>query len=300
MAEIAEHLKSSFSIHDLEILSGIKAHTIRIWEKRYEFLNPARKGRNVRIYSVDDLRKLLNATLLYKNNYKISEITALSNRDLRDTAKEVGMNDVNNSLDINTIIISMFTLDESLFESVYVRQIKNYSFEEIYLKTYVPVLRRIGMLWQTNSIKPAHEHFLSAIVVQKIVLEIAKIKPVSNTDKAVHILFLPEGEIHEIGLMFLNYYLRARGFKVVSLGSSIPANDLFEIKTQFNNIHWVTSFVMTQPKHRVQDFLDKIDKLLEGTNDEVSILGYLAHEPENYKFGDSVKLSANLEEFMNK
>lgn len=293
------NLKTSFSINDLEILSGIKAHTIRIWEKRYDFLNPERLARNVRKYSVDDLRKMLNTAYLQENGYKISEIATMSDKDLSLECKNHSLKELSYSIDINSMIISMFTLDESLFNSVYNRQMKYRLFTDIYINTFVPLLRRIGMLWQADSIKPAHEHFISALIYQKISIEIAKVGVPKDDDGPVHILFLPENEIHEIGLLFLNYCLRTEGKKTIHLGQSIPVEDLFEISTQFTNIHWVSSLVMTQRPEKVQGFLNKMETLMEHTHNNCSVIGYLANHPERFNVADNINLYPNFESFLN-
>lgn len=296
---MSENLKTSFSIVDLEILSGIKAHTIRIWEKRYNFLNPDRHARNIRAYSVDDLRKILNTALLQDHGYKISQIASLSDKEISDATKEIGMGDLCNSIDINTLIISMFTLDETLFNSVYKRQIKYRPFEDIYIYIFAPVLRRIGMLWQVDSIKPAHEHFISSLIYQKICLEVNKLELAKEDDGPVHILFLPDGEIHEIGLMFLNYVLRAHGYKTIHLGPSIPVDDLFEINTQFSEIHWVSSVVMSQHPEKNQKLLNKLEQLLAHSHNKCSVIGYIAEHQDKYDLCDKIKLYPNFEQFVN-
>ena len=202
------NIKDTFTIQDLEILTGIKAHTLRIWEKRYDLLNPSRINRNVRVYSLSDLQKILNVSLLYNNNYKISKISKLSDSQLADEAKSFALSSFSNNYEINSLVICMFTFDESLFHEIYLEQNKNSSFTEIFTNTYIPLLTHLGLLWQTESIKPAHEHFISNLIYQKIALNIASLPINKNASDHVTVLFLPFGEIHELGLMFLNYHLK--------------------------------------------------------------------------------------------
>ena len=202
------NIKNSFTIYDLEILTGIKAHTIRIWEKRYNLLNPTRLNRNIRKYTISDLQRILNISLLYKNKFKISKISKMTDSQIAEETKAVALNDFTNSFEINSLIISMYTFDEELFHEIYNQQIEKYSFDEIFMHTYLPLLNYIGILWQTDSIKPAHEHFISNLIYQKIVLNTAKQNKKNDSKEHVYILFLPDGEIHELGMLYLNYLLK--------------------------------------------------------------------------------------------
>lgn len=266
-------IKNSFSIQDLEILSGIKAHTIRIWEKRYNILNPNRLNRNVRIYSLTDLQKLLNISLLYRHNYKISKIAKFTAEDLLNVVKTVTTNEFTSDLQLNSLIVSMYTLDENLFQDIYNQQIEALSFENIFTKVYIPLLNYIGLLWQTNAIKPAHEHFISNLIFQKIALNTALIKDKSAAKKRVHVLFLPEGEIHEIGLLFLNYYLKEKGEKTIYLGRSIPNNNLVYLGSQFEEINWISYSLINKSYEDKQLFINQMEALLLDTNNTCNIIG---------------------------
>jgi len=163
-------IKDTFTIQDFEILTGIKAHTIRIWEKRYNLLAPSRINRNVRVYSLSDLQKILNISLLYNNNYKISKIAKLSDALLSEEAKTVALSDFSNNYEINSLLLCMYTFDENLFQNTYLKLLKKDSF-----------INHLGLLWQTNSIKPAHEHFISNLIYQKIALNTAALPNIETT-----------------------------------------------------------------------------------------------------------------------
>ena len=187
MDKLINKIKDTFTIQDLEILTGIKAHTIRIWEKRYELLSPTRLNRNVRTYAITDLQKILNVTLLYKSGYKISKISKLSDNQIADETKAFALNDFANTYEINSLIICMYTFDQNLFHEIYDQQIEKITFREIFTNTYIPLLTHLGLLWQTDSIKPAHEHFVSNLIYQKIALNIAKIPVNKKSNNPINV-----------------------------------------------------------------------------------------------------------------
>ena len=266
-------IKDTFTIQDFEILTGIKAHTIRIWEKRYNILTPSRINRNVRVYSLSELQKILNISLLYKNNYKISKIAKLSDDLLSEEAKTVALRDFSNNYEINSLLLCMFTFDENLFQNIYLKLLKKDSFIEIFSNTYIPLLNHLGLLWQTNSIKPAHEHFISNLIYQKIALNTAALPNIETTKEPVNVLFLPFGEIHDLGLFFLNYYLKLKGERTVYLGKSIPFDNLFYVNSQIKNITWITYFMIDTTTEEKTMFLDNVEKLVSDNNNTSIIVG---------------------------
>jgi DNA-binding transcriptional MerR regulator len=266
-------VKNSFSILDLEILSGIKAHTIRAWEKRYSILNPTRLSRNVRVYSLPDLQKLLNICLLQKHDYIISDLSKLGDAELAKKAKSISLEKLPNSYHINSLIVSMFSLDESLFELTYKSQIDKSTFKDVFVNTYLPLLNHIGLLWQTNGIKPAHEHFISHLIYQKIALNIAAIPKNKPESKEVYILFLPQGELHELGLLYLMYCLKLSGKKTIYLGRDIPTDDLLQIKSQFQEINWICSFLTNRTEQEKAEFVAQMENLLIHTKNKCWVIG---------------------------
>mgnify|MGYP000887909192 FL=1 len=266
-------IKDTFTIQDFEILTGIKAHTIRIWEKRYNLLSPSRINRNVRVYSLSDLQKILNISLLYKNNYKISKIAKLSVDLLSKEAKTVALSDFSNNYEINSLLLCMYTFDENLFQNTYLKLLEKHSFIEIFSDTYIPLLNHLGLLWQTDSIKPAHEHFISNLIYQKIALNISALPNVETSNEPVNVLFLPFGEIHDLGLFFLNYYLKLKGKKTVYLGKSIPFDNLFYVNSQIKNITWITYFMIDTTTEEKTMFLDNVEKLVSDNNNTSIIVG---------------------------
>ena len=271
--KLMNKIKDTFTIQDFEILTGIKAHTIRIWEKRYNILTPSRINRNVRVYSLSELQKILNISLLYKNNYKISKIAKLSDDLLSEEAKTVALSDFSNNYEINSLLLCMYSFDENLFQNTYLKLLKKDSFIEIFSKTYIPLLNHLGLLWQTNSIKPAHEHFISNLIYQKIALNIAALPNIETTNEPVNVLFLPFGEIHDLGLFFLNYYLKLKGERTVYLGKSIPFDNLFYVNSQIKSITWITYFMIDSTTVEKKMFLDNVEKLVSNNKNTSVIVG---------------------------
>ena len=271
--KLMNKIKDTFTIQDFEILTGIKAHTIRIWEKRYNILTPSRINRNVRVYSLSELQKILNISLLYKNNYKISKIAKLSDDLLSEEAKTVALSDFSNNYEINSLLLCMYSFDENLFQNTYLKLSKKDSFIEIFSNTYIPLLNHLGLLWQTNSIKPAHEHFISNLIYQKIALNIAALPNIETTNEPVNVLFLPFGEIHDLGLFFLNYYLKLKGERTVYLGKSIPFDNLFYVNSQIKSITWITYFMLDTSTEEKTMFLDNVEKLVSNNKNTSVIVG---------------------------
>lgn len=263
-------------------MTGIKAHTIRIWEKRYGILNPERVGGNIRVYSLTDLQKILNLSLLVQNNFRISKLAKLSDGELAEHAKQISKESSKEDHYLNRLTMSMFSFNEQLFEEVYQEQIEVLSFEEIFIHTYAPLLNYIGLLWQTDGINPAHEHFISNLIRQKIALNLAKFSRVSQNAEQVHVLFLPQGEIHDIGLQFLDYRLKSSGEKTIYLGKDIPFDDLLDINSQFEEINWVCSFMIDKSTDEKQRFIEKVSRLLDGTENSFWIIGRIWSAHQDY------------------
>lgn len=216
---------NKFTIKDLENLSGIKAHTIRIWEQRYSFLKPQRTATNIRYYSNQELKTLLNISLLNKYGYKISHINRMNNVELREKIMTLGSSQAQQERIVNDLIQHMIDLDIEAFEQVLDNFILTRGVEKAITYIIFPFLERIGILWLTDHINPAQEHLITNVIRQKIIVGIENITtPFELITKVL--LFLPENEHHELGLLYLNYLLKSRGVKTIYLGANVPINDL--------------------------------------------------------------------------
>ncbi|MEI9957957.1 MAG: MerR family transcriptional regulator [Ferruginibacter sp.] len=216
---------NSFTIKDLENLSGIKAHTIRIWEQRYSFIKPERTDTNIRYYSNEELKKILNVALLNKYGYKISHIDKLSEAEIKEKILSLTLPEALQERIVNELIQHMIDVDIDKLEMVLDKYILAKGIEKTITQLIFPFLERIGILWLTNNINPAQEHLVSNIIRQKLIVGINNIVTSVKINKTV-LLFLPDGEYHELGLLFMNYLLKSRGVNTVYLGCSIPLKDV--------------------------------------------------------------------------
>lgn len=216
---------NSFTIKDLENLSGIKAHTIRIWEQRYSFIKPERSDTNIRYYSNDELKKILNVALLNKYGYKISHIDKMNEGEIKEKILSLNQMEAQQERIVNELIQSMVDIDIEKLELILDKYILARGIERTITQIIFPFLEKIGILWLTNHINPAQEHLVTNIIRQKLIVGIDGIVTALKVNKSV-LLFLPEGEYHELGLLFMYYLLKSRGVTAIYLGSSVPLKDV--------------------------------------------------------------------------
>lgn len=214
-----------YTIKDLENLTGVKAHTIRIWEQRYSFLKPQRTGTNIRYYNSEELKKILNIALLNKYGYKISHIDRMSDEDMRQKILTLGQAEAQIERIINELVQHMIDLDLETFEDVLDQHIKARGIERSINQIIFPFMERIGMLWLTDHINPAQEHLVTNIIRQKLIVGIESTVSHMRMESTV-LLFLPEGEYHELGLLYMQYLLRSRGVRTLYLGANVPVEDV--------------------------------------------------------------------------
>ena len=234
---------AEYKIKDLENLTGIKSHTIRIWEKRYHILTPCRTDTKIRMYSDDELTRLLTVSMLNRSGLKISKIAELSQEDMNKLLWDIKVNKgPENSMD--KLILALVSLDEKLFRGTINDLIEEVGLEKTFVNHIIPFLDRIGIMWLIGSIHPAQEHFMSNLIRQKIISEIDK-QPIPNSDSPSVLLYLPEHEWHEINLLFYQFLLRAKGVSTTYLGQSLPYHSLLEsidkLKPSAILSSWLTS-----------------------------------------------------------
>lgn len=270
-----QSVKSVFSIKDLENLSGIKAHTIRIWEKRYNILEPMRTETNIRFYDIYNLQKLLNITLLHNYGYKISMISKYPPEKIPVLVREIISEKSVKHHAINAFKMAMINFDQSLFINTYNNLLSEKSFREIFNEIFIPLLNEIGLLWQTDTIKPAHEHFISNLILQKLVINTEKVQIMEPEKKEkVFVLFLPMNEIHELGLMYINYEISLNGYKSIYLGANIPFEDLNDISQIFNEIVFVTYMTTSPEKSEVENYILRLkNEIIKNSSSELWLMG---------------------------
>jgi MerR family transcriptional regulator, light-induced transcriptional regulator len=216
---------NAFTIKDLENLTGIKAHTIRIWEQRYSFLKPQRTDTNIRYYNNDELKQILNISLLNKYGYKISHIDRMSGTEINDKIMTLNNALAQQERVINDLIQQMVDLNIEGFEANLSEYIRLRGIEKTINQIIFPFMERIGVLWITGHINPAQEHLVSNIIRQKLIVGTEGVVSHLKIDKT-GLLFLPEGEFHELGLLFIQYLLKNRGISVLYLGANVPIDDV--------------------------------------------------------------------------
>lgn len=268
-------IKTKFSIKDLENFTGIKSHTIRIWEKRYGLLEPERTDTNIRYYDADNFMKLLNINLLYENGYKISKIAKFSNADLQLKVKELTTNKAIDEGALSSFKLAMLNFDMVLFNETYNKLLNYKSFREIFIEIFIPLLEHIGYLWQTKSIKPVHEHFISNLIIQKIQANIDRnISLTELNEDNVFVLYLPMNEIHELGLLYLHYELSLRNYKSIYLGQNISVDHVSELTSLYKNIHFISYFTVEPHEDDIMNYIANAYKnLLDGTENKFWFLG---------------------------
>ncbi len=216
---------NAFTIKDLENLSGIKAHTIRIWEQRYNFLKPHRTTTNIRYYSSDELKTVLNIALLNKYGFKISHIDRMQPQEIREKILSLGDARAIQERIINDLVQKMVDMDMEEFEAILANYIATKGIERTVIQIIFPFLEKIGILWQTGHVNPAQEHLVTNIIRQKLIVGIETTVSHIKLNKTF-LLFLPEGEHHELGLLFMYYLLKSRGAKTIYLGANVPVKDV--------------------------------------------------------------------------
>lgn len=267
----------SFTIKDLENLSGIKAHTIRIWEQRYSFLKPARTGTNIRFYSNEELKKILNVALLNKYGFKISHIDRMNEAEIKERILSLNQLEAQQERIVNGLIQNMIDLDMEGFEITLNNFIAVKGIEKTIFQIIFPFLEKIGILWMTNHIVPAQEHLVSNIIRQKLIAGIDTISNRVRLNKTV-LLFLPEGEYHELGLLFMNYLLKNRGVNTIYLGCSVPANDVEYVVKLKHPDYIYTHLTTVGPKFNFDKFIAAVNKKFADT--PVIVSGQLTHTYE--------------------
>ena len=283
----------NYSIKDLESISGIKAHTLRIWEVRYELFKPHRTDTNIRLYSNDDIRKLLNIALLNNHGLKISKIATLSNSEISTKALEILSTEDTFQSQINSLTMAMVEIDEDRFESVVSNSILKFGLEDTITQIIYPFLVKVGVLWRTESINPGQEHFITNLIRQKLIAAIdAQVMQITDDSKKF-LLYLPENELHEISILFYNYLIRKNKYKTIYLGQSVPFEDVVKICDSMQPTHVITVLTAGIRSKKVLEYIEQLSK--KCNKQKILLSGYQVFETANIKF-ENVHVFKNKED----
>lgn len=274
-----------YSIKDLEVLSGIKAHTIRIWEKRYNLLCPQRTTTNIRFYTDDDLKRILNVSLLVKNGYKISKVSQWKEEEIKETVLNVGKVNKSEEAYVERLLVYMLNFDNVQFYKLVNEIIDDYGIDEAIFKVFFSLFERIGTYWQVGSIFPAQEHYVTNIIRQKLIAEIDRIG-LKNTRGKTILFYLSENELHELSLLFYSYLAHKAGYNVVYLGQFVPFADITKMSSYLKIDFVFTAFINSIPKEELEKYLVNLKELFQ--QQKIFITGWQVNElnpalPRNVK-----------------
>jgi len=301
--EHMERVKSTFSIKNLENLSGIKAHTLRIWEKRYNLLEPDRTNTNIRRYSLESLKKLLNVTLLYNHGFKISKIASLDLDEIPKLVRNIALKSNSEQVSINAFKLAMINFDYELFDTNYDEILLHHDFEYIFIEIFMPLMRELGILWQTGAISPSHERFITSLIKQKIHIQTEKLQRKIKTDdnKPIFVLFLPENEIHELGILYLNFLILNKGHRTIFLGQSLQISGLETLYSYNSKFNFISYLTVEPNKDEIMPFLKEFySEILENQDSKLILFGpqQIVIDPKNLP--KQIELYRSVESFVEK
>lgn len=286
---------ATFSIKDIEAVSGIRSHTLRIWEQRYGILAPKRTESNIRYYDDEDLKFILNISILNKHGYKISEIARMSKEHICEMILKLsGHNNIYDN-QVKGLISAMLSFDEYAFHNILTTSVLQIGMEQTMMRIVFPFLNEAGILWQIGSIHPSHEHFASGIIKQKLYVAIDGNVGRYAEHKKRFLLFLPENEQHSLGLLFANYLLRARGHEVLYLGQEVPMRDFKEALG-----HHKPDFIFTilTASHINIDKQEFVNNLAGIWNDAQILLSGIQFVSNDLEYPDNVRVIRKMEDFI--
>lgn len=252
-----------YSIRDLEKLTGIKAHTIRIWEQRYGLIEPARTDTNIRYYTDENLRHLFNIALLNRNGFKISKLAKMRQEEVANRVAEISENNGSQNAQIDALTLAMIDLDEQGFEHVFSAYVWEHGFERTMLELIYPFLDKLNVLWLTNSISPAHEKFVGNLMRRKLMAAIDKESVQLPKDAKTFVLYTPENESQELTLLFVQYLLRIRHLKVVYLGANTSLNDLRDACQPLRPDYVFTILQEPLTRQSIQSYVDHAAQMVQ-------------------------------------
>ncbi|HKL33203.1 MAG TPA: MerR family transcriptional regulator [Tangfeifania sp.] len=285
--------EQGYSIKDLEVLSGVKAHTIRIWEKRYNLLVPQRTETNIRYYTDEDLKRMLNVSMLVRNGFKISKVSKWDDKKISETILNLTSENTSESDYIEQLILYMVNFDNISFYRLTNEIINKMGLEEAVTRVFFNFFIRIGTYWQVGAVFPAQEHYVSTIFRQKLIAEIDKLGIVHSRPETI-LFFLPEKEMHEMSLLFYSYLAHKMGYRVIYLGQFVPQEDLNKIQEQVRIDFVFTAFINSITKEDLESYLESVKEMFH--DQKVFITGWQI-QSHNPKLPRNVKIVKDYHEF---
>ncbi|MGB0194447.1 MAG: MerR family transcriptional regulator, partial [Schleiferiaceae bacterium] len=256
-------MESRYSIKDLEQLSGIKAHTLRAWEQRHKLIIPKRTSTNIRFYGDDDLRTILNASVLLDAGYKIGQIAKLTTTELSDKALEESPYTGLYTYELNELKMSTLNFDLPRFEAVMAHCVEKFGMHKTFQEIIGDYIQELGKLWLAGNVSISQEHFMSSLIRQKLFSAIDGLKSPANPKNGSYALFLPANELHELGLLYLTYVLKERGEHVFYLGQSLPKEYLEDLLNHQPITHLISAFTTHPDVEQMEDYLSELDLMVD-------------------------------------
>ncbi len=267
-------MEIKYSIRDLERLSGIKAHTLRIWESRYGIIEPRRTETNIRYYLDPDLKKVLNIAALVNAGHRISKVAGLSDSELRNMVLDQMQNTERSDAHLHALQLAMLDFDQELFEKVLDQSIVRMGTERAFNEVVAAFIRNLGLLWQTDAITVAHEHFVTNLIKQKLFASIDRLAVSPRPGAPFNLLFLPATEMHEMALLYLHFLLRKKGERSLYLGQDVPLEFLAEVRPKLNPDRLVCMITTAPRTEDVASFAESLARMFDRPDIEIHLAGY--------------------------
>lgn len=277
-----------YTLKDLESVTGIKSDTIRIWEKRYGILSPHLTSGKRRFYNDADLTKLINISILYRHGIKISKIASMSPSDLKEKAASLSESAATSGDIIGMMLVAMNSLDEIAVNEALLKSVIERGFEATITHVVFPFLRKVGSMWHTGAVNEGTEHFISNIFRQRLIAAIDSLPPARKADSKKIIAFLPEGELHELGLLYYTYLLKKSGNEVLYLGQSTPLGAVIKIAVKWDPDIIITGIVSDINLKEQKNYLAALSLGLRGK--KIFAAGILARKAEQLNLPGVVPL----------
>ena len=276
-------METKYSIKDLEHLSGIKAHTIRAWESRYNIISPQRTGTNIRYYGDEDMKKLLNIAVLVRGGRRISNVARLSDEQIRAAVIDAGRYQGHYESQINGLKLSMLEYDEYLFDSIFNKCLIQFGTDETLTKILGSFIEQVGILWQVGAIGVSNEHFIANLIKQKLFSIIDQtLIPAADKFRKSYLLYLPTDELHELGLLYLYYFLKKNNNRVIYLGQSVPLEYLKEVSVKTGIKNFVSIFTCEPRFDEMDSYFEKMTGIFPAGSYRFYLSGFQLTQ-NNYK-----------------